>query len=80
MPRNSRYARIAITLPKPDLAAADRLARALDRPLSALLPVLTDPGEWARELRHVTPFSDVLSAAERSAVYRAFADAERRVS
>jgi transcriptional regulator with XRE-family HTH domain len=52
----------------------------LDRPLPALLPVFTDPGEWARELRHVTPFSDVLSAAERSAVYRAFADAERRAS
>lgn len=50
----------------------------LDRPLPALLPLLTDPGEWARELRHVTPFSDVLSTAERSAVYRAFADAERR--
>lgn len=31
MPKNSRYARIAITLPKPDLAAADRLARAHDR-------------------------------------------------
>ncbi len=52
----------------------------LDRPLSALLPVLTDPGEWARELRHVTPFSDVLSAAERTATYRAFAAAERRAS
>jgi hypothetical protein len=52
----------------------------LDRPLPALLPLLTDPGEWARELRHVTPFSDVLSTAERSAVYRAFADAERRAS
>ncbi|HEX9564515.1 MAG TPA: helix-turn-helix transcriptional regulator [Gemmatimonadaceae bacterium] len=52
----------------------------LDRPLPALLPVLTDPGEWARELRQVTPFSGVLSAAERNATYRAFADAERRVS
>jgi hypothetical protein len=31
MPKASRYARIAITLPKPDLAAADRLARAHDR-------------------------------------------------
>ena len=31
MPKSSRYARIAITLPKPDLAAADRLARAHDR-------------------------------------------------
>ena len=49
----------------------------LDRPLPALLPVLTDPGEWARELRHVTPFAGVLSAAERAAVYRAFAADER---
>jgi hypothetical protein len=31
MPRKKRYARIAITLPSPDLAAADRLARAQDR-------------------------------------------------
>lgn len=30
----SRYARIAITLPKPDLAAADRLARRHARPRS----------------------------------------------
>lgn len=52
----------------------------LDRPVEALLPVLTDPGEWARELRHVTPFSGVLSAAERTAVYRAFADDERNAS
>ena len=52
----------------------------LDRPLPALLPVLTDPGEWARELRHVTPFAGVLSAAERAAVYRAFAADERGAS
>jgi hypothetical protein len=31
MPRDTRYARIAITLPRADLAAADRLARAHDR-------------------------------------------------
>lgn len=31
MPKKTSYARIAITLPKPDLAAADRLARAHDR-------------------------------------------------
>jgi transcriptional regulator with XRE-family HTH domain len=49
----------------------------LDRPIAALLPVLTDPGEWARELRHVTPFAGVLSAAERAAVYRTFAADER---
>ncbi|MEP6999733.1 MAG: helix-turn-helix domain-containing protein [bacterium] len=49
----------------------------LDRPLDALLPLLTDRSEWARELRHVTPFGGVLTTRERTAVYRAFAqDAE----
>lgn len=49
----------------------------LRRPLDALLPVLTDPMPWARELRHVTPFTGVLSAAERADVYRTFAQIER---
>lgn len=49
----------------------------LDRPVQALLPLLTDPDPWARELRHVTPFAGVLSASERAEVYRAFADDER---
>lgn len=48
----------------------------LRRPLDALLPVLTDPAPWARELRHVTPFTGILSAAERAQVYRAFAKRE----
>jgi len=48
----------------------------LSRPLSALLPVLTDPGAWERELRHVTPFAGVLSARERADVYREFRRAE----
>ena len=52
----------------------------LDRPWEALLPLLTDPDEWARELRHVTPFAGVLSAADRAEVYRAFAAAERQAS
>lgn len=52
----------------------------LDRRVPALLTVLTDPSEWARELRHVTPFAGVLSAGERAAVYRAFADDERDAS
>jgi hypothetical protein len=52
----------------------------LDRPLEALLPLLTDPDPWARELRHVTPFAGVLSAAERADAYRAFADQERHAS
>jgi hypothetical protein len=34
MPKTAPYARIAITLPKRDLAAADRLAQTLDRPRS----------------------------------------------
>ena len=49
----------------------------LRRPLDALLPVLADPTPWARELRHVTPFTGILSAAERAQVYRAFAQRER---
>jgi len=52
----------------------------LDRPVSALLPLLTDPDPWARELRHVTPFAGVLTAAERANVYRGFAEAEREAS
>jgi len=48
----------------------------LDRPINALLPVLTDLSEWARELRHVTPFAGVLSAPERTTVYREFAQHE----
>jgi len=49
----------------------------LRRPLDALLPVLTDPVPWARELRHVTPVTGILSAAERAQAYRAFAQRER---
>lgn len=52
----------------------------LRRPLAALLPVLADPMPWARELRHVTPFTGILSAAERAQVYRAFAQRERAVA
>lgn len=37
MPRARRYARIAITLPQQDLAAADRLARAHDRSRSWIM-------------------------------------------
>ena len=52
----------------------------LRRPLDALLPALTDPAPWARELRHVTPFTGILSAAERAQVYRAFAQRERHAA
>lgn len=50
----------------------------LKRPIPALLEVLTDPGPWARELRHVTPFAGLLTAAERARIYRAFAEEEAR--
>ena len=49
----------------------------LDRPIEDLIPVLLDPSPWARELRHVTPFAGVLSAAERTAIYGRFAERER---
>lgn len=52
----------------------------LNRPLEALVPVLSDPSPWARELRHVTPFAGVLSAGERAEVYRTFAREESRAS
>lgn len=52
----------------------------LDRPLEALLPLLTDPSPWARELRHATPFAGVLSAEQRADVYREFHAADRRAS
>lgn len=44
----------------------------LDRPVPALVATLTSSSDWARQLRHVTPFSGILSAAERAAVYGAF--------
>ena len=44
----------------------------LDRPVPALAALLTSTAEWVRELRHVTPFAGVLSAAERAGVYREF--------
>jgi len=49
----------------------------LERPLPALLPVLTDPRPWARELRHVTLFAGVLTARERAAAYRTVAGSGR---
>ena len=49
----------------------------LDRPLAELLPLLTDREPWARELRHVTPFAGVLSAADRARVYARFGKPDR---
>ena len=48
----------------------------LDRPVPAIVEILTDTSPWARELRHVTPFAGVLSAAERAKALRAFAASE----
>jgi len=48
----------------------------LDRPVPAIMEILTDPSPWARELRHLTPFAGVLSAGERTKVLLAFAEAE----
>lgn len=50
----------------------------LDRPVPVLAEVLSDPSPWARELRHVTPFAGILSAADRAEAFRVFAEAERR--
>jgi transcriptional regulator with XRE-family HTH domain len=46
--------------------------RILRRPIPEIVDVLLDPRPRARDLRQVTPFAGVLSAAERAAVYRAF--------
>ena len=56
----------------------DEWAVLLKRSVPELIPVLTDPGERARELRHVTPFAGVLSAEERAREYGAFAKNERK--
>jgi transcriptional regulator with XRE-family HTH domain len=45
----------------------------LDRPVEEIREVLADPRPSARELRHVTPFGGVLTASERTSVYRRFA-------
>lgn len=50
----------------------------LDRAPSDIADLLVDPTPRARELRHVTPFAGVLSAAERREVYRRFREQERR--
>ena len=50
----------------------------LDRSLPALMEVLTDPSPSARELRHVTPFAGILSAADRVKVLHAFREAEEK--
>jgi len=49
-------------------------------PVVDLVDVLRDPRPRARELRQVTPFAAVLSAADRTAVYRRFQASEEAAS
>lgn len=51
-------------------------AKVLERSVSEIVHVLSDPGLRSRELRHVTPFGGVLTARERTEVYRRFAEQE----
>jgi transcriptional regulator with XRE-family HTH domain len=50
----------------------------LSRPVSELARALTDPSPWSRELRQVTPFAGVLTAEERTKVYRSFREGDSR--
>lgn len=56
MPARKRYARIAITLPREVLAAADRLAARLDRSRSWVI------AEAVRQFEHPTAVRDVASS------------------
>ena len=49
----------------------------LELPIEHLVDVLLDPRPFARELRHSTPFAGLLTARERTRVYRDFATTER---
>ncbi|MEQ8716684.1 MAG: helix-turn-helix transcriptional regulator [Acidimicrobiales bacterium] len=53
----------------------DEWDRILDRPVREIVARMLDPGEHARELRHVSPFAGLLSARERAAVLRSARDA-----
>lgn len=54
----------------------DLWRRLLTLPVTDLAELLVDPRPWMRELRQVTPFAGLLDAAQRAAVYRAFAEEE----
>ena len=60
----------ALLLPR--LWPERRRERLLHGSLDALEDALVNPGLPYRDLRHVTPFAGVLSASERTAVYREF--------
>lgn len=76
-------ARAASTLARMEEAHQDRVPllavwrHLLTLPVEHLVELLLDPGPFARELRHCTPFAGILSARERTDVYRRFADQER---
>lgn len=53
-----------------------RWRRILSRTTAEIMEVMLDPRPSARELRHVTPFAGVLTARERTYVYRRFSSAE----
>jgi transcriptional regulator with XRE-family HTH domain len=48
----------------------------LERPVSEISDVLRDPRPRAQELRHVSPFAGLFSAAERANLYREFRSME----
>lgn len=52
----------------------------LKLPVHDLADLLVDPRNWMRDLRQVTPFAGILSAAERTAVYRRFQESEREAT
>jgi hypothetical protein len=55
----------------------DLWSELLEHPLDEVVAVLADSSPHARALRAVTPFTGILSAAERALVYREFAQRER---
>lgn len=75
-------ARATLSLMRKNHPEAEQLFREwaviLDRPLPELVETLIDPSSWGRELRQVTPFAGVLSAQERTVVYRSFREEESR--
>ena len=75
-------ARETLSLMRANHPEAERLFREweviLSRPVSEMAPALTDPSPWSRELRQVTPFAGVLTAEERTEVYRSFRKGESR--
>lgn len=55
----------------------DAWACILDWPVHAIAAEMTNPSQWHRDLRQVTPFAGILSAAERAKVFAEFRDEEQ---